>query len=243
MNITAYDWCDLAKLYKPIQQVSRGSCSWGKDNEHISCLEGKNRIQFVPHSQALAKEISNSLPLQFALLNSAIYGSTSEQIILPDMFESEGFQHAVSILVKCYQHVNPQYKNGKIHAITGTYILPNAIKAFQDLLVSQNLNSCILFLASRASIRPMRTSLPLTLYEVHEAGCDQSAISDEEKEFAAFLKTRGIIFDDITTFACTGYTIEDLAQNAMINYILEQFSRSFYIEEAETKDSVGFYLL
>lgn len=242
MNITAYDWRDLTKLYKPVQKEPHGSCAWDKENNSISYLKGNHHIEFAPCSQTLEKEIINSLPLQFALLNSVIYGSTSEQIIMPDMLETQGFQHAVSILVKCYQHVNPQYKSGEIYAIMATYILPYAKKVFKQLLVSQKLHPCILFLASRASIPPLQTTLPETLYEVHEAGCDQSVITDEVQEFAAFLKTRSIIFDDMTTFACAGYSIEDLAQNPMINCILAQFSRSFYIEQTETKSSIGFYL-
>jgi hypothetical protein len=244
MNITVYDWHDFVQLLTPTHQESHGSCSWDKKTGRISCLEGKHCIEFVPRSHTLAKEILNSLPLQFALFNSAICGNTSDKIIMPNMFEEEGFQHAVSVLVKCYRHVNPQFKDGKIYAIMGTYVLPYAKKVFQRLLVSQELHPCILFLASKAPIsQPQTPPLHQTLYEVHEISCEQSAVPDEVREFAAFLKNRSNIFGDITTCACVGYSFEELAKNPMINYILAQFSSSFYIEETETKTSNGFYLL
>lgn len=200
------------------------------------------RVHFPLQTQALPTEIKNSLPLQYSLLYCVVYGENSNSIALPNILDSSKFEHTISVLLKCYHSVHTQYKNGRLYAISVHQVLPYAKKVFLRLLKAEELHPCIVFLASRANSLP-EPDIKQTLYEVNAADCGYSFVLDEVQEFAAFLKTRSELLDGVTSLLFYGYSFDEWSQNTAIQAILSQFSRSFYVEQASTKLSCGFYLL
>ncbi|WP_277668848.1 hypothetical protein [Caproiciproducens galactitolivorans] len=243
MYVTAFDWHDFTGLYKYSDSRPSGSCLWNKEKNLIDCVfTDGTEIQFSPSAKSLSKEIQSSLPLQFAFMNSAIYGSTSGEIAFSDRLGTEEFKHMASVLVKCYQQVKFYLRNGELYKIRGGDLLPYARKVYRQLFLSGKLHPCILLLASRAG-RITSPDSSLTLFEVHETKYQESDISSDVVEFASFLKKRSEAFDDIISISFYGYSFEEWSHNDTINYILSQFSRNFYIEENGTNCSYGFYLL
>ena len=249
MERTAYDWHDLSKLIsKGPTFEETGNCHWNKKNNQVEFqLMGSKKLQpsecssFPMEDIALEKEISGSLPLQFTLL-WAYSGSTSADFTSPKTREPKEFQHIISTMLHCFRSVHPRYQKGEICFITGTGLLPNAQDMFRQLFSQQKLHPCIQFLASRVEPES-RAPFEQSLYEIHNLLFDPSQVSEEAKEFAAFLKSRCELTGDVTACPLSGYSFSELDRNADCSYILSRFSRSFYMEETETKLSCGFYLL
>ncbi|MCI1965583.1 MAG: hypothetical protein LKJ17_05555 [Oscillospiraceae bacterium] len=249
MNATAYDWNDLTKLFRIPKPEKHGFCVWNREKNQIEyhCVKGNvlrpvEDFQFPMEQINVEAEIQKSLPLQFALLETAVYWSTRGEIMSPDLSDTDKFRETMEVMLRCYREVRASYQAGTGISITGTHVFPEVKESFQRLLHSKKLHSCISLLASRAPLEP-RMDSPLTLYEVQNPASNPCDVTKSTREFAAFLKIRRKQSGDIASFPLYGYSFSELAQNTAVNLILSQFSRSFYIEETGTKRSYGFYLV
>lgn len=240
MTLTPFDWHSLYEMFSTYS-LKHGSCHLNKETNCIDCHLPKGlNVQFPLKTINLEKDIINSLPIQFALFYSITRNSIN-QVVTPEMVKDDEFQKLISILLICYSHVHPYFKDGYLYSININGITMMAKNLFQRLFISRKLHPCIEFLSSRTRCTVQDTEK--TVYEIKDFSYKLISPSADLITFTEFLKTRKHFLKNVISFPCYGFTFSDLSKSSIIQYIISQFSRSFYIEESNTKISCGFYLM